>query len=101
MQGQISPKLPTSNTPSFKTSWLVLSRSIDKLPEMLSCPITLQQFVDPVVAADGITYERAAIEDWFSKVKELTSPMTGGVLKTKYVVPNVLVKSMVQEFYSL
>ena len=37
-------------------------------PEELVCPISLVLMTkDPVVAADGITYERASIEDWFKK----------------------------------
>ena len=31
-------------------------------------------FVDPVLAADGFTYERSAIEGWISR--KATSPMT-------------------------
>jgi hypothetical protein len=33
---------------------------------------------DPVLAADGFSYERAAIEDWFAKGHR-TSPKTGAV----------------------
>ena len=34
------------------------------------CPISLALMTkDPVVAADGITYERVSIEDWFEKSK--------------------------------
>ena len=37
-------------------------------PEELVCPISLVLMTnDPVVAADGITYERSPIEDWFQK----------------------------------
>ena len=39
-------------------------------PEELVCPISLHLMTnDPVVAADGITYERASIENWFEKSK--------------------------------
>ena len=37
-------------------------------PAELTCPISLALMTnDPVLAADGITYERAPIEDWFQK----------------------------------
>ena len=37
-------------------------------PEELVCPISLVLMTnDPVVAADGITYERASIDNWFQK----------------------------------
>ena len=40
----------------------------------LLCPITLEIFRDPVVASDGHTYERKAIEEWIQK--NGTSPIT-------------------------
>ena len=46
-----------------------LSETLDP-PEELVCPISLVLMTnDPVVAADGITYERSSIEDWFKKSK--------------------------------
>jgi hypothetical protein len=33
-------------------------------PSHLLCPITLQLLEDPVVATDGVTYERSAITKW-------------------------------------
>jgi hypothetical protein len=35
--------------------------------EELSCPISMQLMTDPVVADDGHTYERHAIEAWIKK----------------------------------
>ncbi|KAL7480954.1 hypothetical protein ACHAW6_006632 [Cyclotella cf. meneghiniana] len=38
----------------------------DDAPSELVCPITHELMtVDPVLAADGVTYERSAIENWF------------------------------------
>ena len=34
-------------------------------PDELRCPITLDLFTDPVTAADGVAYERSAIERYF------------------------------------
>jgi hypothetical protein len=42
------------------------------------CPIMYQLFRDPVIAQDGHTYERTAIEKWLEK--NSTSPRTGHVL---------------------
>lgn len=58
----------------------------------LVCPITCEPFVDPVVASDGHTYERAAIVMWIEK--NLTSPMTGAPLTSLQVYPNHIMKSM-------
>lgn len=49
--------------------------------------ILFSQLVDPVVAADGFTYERASIERWFSEGKR-TSPHTGAVLPNQKLIPN-------------
>jgi hypothetical protein len=35
--------------------------------EELSCPISMQLMTDPVVADDGHTYQRHAIETWINK----------------------------------
>jgi hypothetical protein len=61
--------------------------------EQFLCPIMQEVMVDPVVAEDGHTYERAAIECWFSK--SLTSPMTSAAIKSTELKPNHLVRSMI------
>lgn len=61
--------------------------------ELFYCPITQSILVDPVIAADGHTYERAAM------VKRLqhcmTSPVTGDMLPHPLLVPNFAVKAMI------
>lgn len=59
----------------------------------LECPMTHERFVDPVIARDGITYERASIEEWF--LSNDTSPMTGVVLEDKALIPNVALRNLV------
>lgn len=56
------------------------------------CPITTMVMEDPVVAMDGHTYERAAIETWFHTHD--TSPMTQQVVPPM-LVPNVSLRSMI------
>ena len=46
---------------------------------------------DPVVTADGHTYERAAICEWLEQ--RSTSPMTGENLAHRAVVPNVALRA--------
>ena len=46
--------------------------------EAFICPIRNTLMKDPVVAEDGRTYEREAIEEWFSKRN--TSPMSNDVI---------------------
>ena len=52
-------------------------------------------FNDPVVASDGITYERTEIEKWLSS--HSTSPITKKPMDNKLVC-NIFVKKMVVEF---
>jgi len=61
-------------------------------PDNFLCPITNEVMDDPVVAMDGHTYEREAIETWFRRRN--TSPMTNQVIPL-HLVPNFLVRSMI------
>jgi hypothetical protein len=65
------------------------------LPNMPSCPITQEPMRDPVVAADGHTYERSAIVRWLQTSDK--SPLTGSVLPHKNLVPNYMLLSSLQE----
>lgn len=50
---------------------------------------------DPVVAADGHTYERAAIARWL--LSSNRSPLTGSALAHKNLVPNYMLLSSLRE----
>ena len=65
----------------------------------LKCPITHEIMVDPVIAADGHTYERHAIE-MHMKLREggFNSPMTQEHFASKKLISNHFVKSMIAEF---
>ena len=56
----------------------------------------------PVIAADGHTYEREAIQAWLHQ--HSTSPVTGKALEHKHLIPNLVTKSVIanqQELYCL
>jgi SUMO ligase MMS21 Smc5/6 complex component len=38
----------------------------------ITCPITLRIMEDPVMAADGHTYERSAIQEWIERATRCT-----------------------------
>lgn len=61
------------------------------LPGMPCCPITNVPMIEPVVAADGHTYERQAIARWLRLSNR--SPLTGEVLAHVNLVPNYLLLS--------
>ncbi|XP_075685434.1 WD repeat, SAM and U-box domain-containing protein 1 isoform X2 [Rhinoderma darwinii] len=60
------------------------------IPEELLCPITCEIMKDPVIASDGYSYERKAIEFWISTKK--TSPMTNLPLENLLLTPNRTLK---------
>ncbi|CAI5735281.1 unnamed protein product [Hyaloperonospora brassicae] len=65
------------------------------VPEQLICPITGCPMLDPVVAADGHTYEREAILQWFATSD--MSPMTGVHMPTTQVFPNFTLRQLSEE----
>jgi len=68
-----------------------------EIPEDLRCPLTLDLFCDPVTAADGHTYERVAIEEWFATGSR-TSPTTNEPLTSTLLIPQHTVKKLVCAF---
>merc|ERR1711907_437490 len=64
-------------------------------PAHLLCVITCDVFRDPVLALDGHTYERAAIQHWLSE--HGTSPMTNLVLPSMVLVPNLAIRREIED----
>ena len=64
-------------------------------PQDFTCCITQDLMQDPVIAADGQSYERSAIEEWFYKGHS-SSPMTGAPLSHKHLTPNCNLKSQIE-----
>ena len=63
---------------------LLMERGV---PDGLICPLSLEIYEDPVMAADGFSYERREIENWFARGKR-TSPKTNEELPHVMLVPN-------------
>jgi len=66
----------------------------DPAHEALCCPITGMLFSDPVVAADGYTYERNAVLLHFTHIG-LVSPVTKMELPSANLIPNNCLQKMV------
>jgi hypothetical protein len=68
-------------------------------PDEFLCPITFNIMSDPVIAEDGYSYERSAIEDWFAR-GETISPKTGGdnLGDNDNVLPNSALKNRIVDF---
>eukprot|EP00210_Caulerpa_lentillifera_P006927 g6623.t1 len=60
------------------------------------CPITFTIMEDPVIASDGHTYERRAIEQWLKNKRE--SPVTRQPLTSSSLIPNLAVKHLIDHY---
>ena len=81
-------------TPAPRT--LEVSIKMSTIPNEFLCPITLSVMRYPVLAADGHTYEREAIEHWFSNSN--LSPKTGLRLTSTNLIENIALRITIQEW---
>ena len=65
-------------------------------PDSFNCSITYDRMKDPVFAADGHSYERSAIEEWFKK--KATSPKTGLPLDSTTLLPNYSLQTQINDW---
>ncbi|KAK9821981.1 hypothetical protein WJX81_001302 [Elliptochloris bilobata] len=61
--------------------------------DVFRCPISLEIMKDPVMAADGHTYERRSIESWLESHD--TSPLTNAKLDHLYLTPNHTLRAVI------
>jgi TPR repeat protein len=66
-------------------------------PSTFLCPISHEIMSEPVVAVDGHSYEKSAIEQWFATGKR-SSPMTNKAMASTALTPNRLLKSQISEW---
>jgi hypothetical protein len=66
------------------------------IPDECFCPISQEIMEDPVIAQDGHTYERTAIQQWFGTGRR-TSPKTGARLLSIELLPNYTMRSLIQD----
>ncbi|KFQ37814.1 WD repeat, SAM and U-box domain-containing protein 1, partial [Mesitornis unicolor] len=67
------------------------------VPDEFLCPITRELMKDPVIAADGYSYEKDAIGNWLSK-KRRSSPMTNLPLPSLVLTPNRTLKMAISRW---
>jgi len=87
-------KIETPTCPD-DTKLVSVDKQLSINPETLKCPISHDIFYDPVIAMDGIVYERALIENWF--LKSNTSPIKRCEMKDE-LIECIFVKNLVEEF---
>ena len=67
-----------------------------ELPDDYYCSITCEVMSDPVMAADGYSYERVAIEQWLATGAG-TSPKTNELLENEKLLPNKALKALIAD----
>ena len=94
---------PTKRARNARTATVSIGITINAggvgadLQPFLQCPITQEIMNDPVIAADGQTYERRALARWLRRNN--SSPLTGLEMDA-WMVPNHAVKSMIAKLNS-
>jgi hypothetical protein len=53
---------------------------------------------NPLIAADGFTYEAEVIKGWLDSGRD-TSPMTKSKLRHRHLTPNHALRSAIQEYF--
>ena len=84
----------------------IIENKIEKVsvdvPTEYCCCLSKQIMEDPVLAADGETYERTAIEAYFQKCRDtgrdLVSPITGEDLLHTFLSPNLAIRILIDSW---
>lgn len=72
-------------------------KKLSDTPESFLCPITCCIMTDPVVAADGHSYDRHAIKEWLILSNGNRSPKTNVELPNLNLTPNHTLRSAIDE----
>ena len=71
----------------------------EPIPDALLCPITQEIMRNPVMAADGHSYDRHAMQTWLGQGR-VTSPLTNEELASLELYPNHALRAKIQDFVS-
>ena len=70
-----------------------------EIPSEFISSITLEVISDPVITADGQTYDREAISAWFkNNPGKITSPLTGKEISSTNLIPNYTLRARMCEW---
>ncbi|KAH0902228.1 hypothetical protein HID58_041731, partial [Brassica napus] len=105
LRGKDRPDLRDQILPALESLKKVAEKarnSISSVPTQppfhFLCPLLKDVMNEPCVAADGYTYDRLAIEEWFEEHN--TSPMTDSPLLSKNLLPNYTLYTAIMEWRS-
>ncbi|XP_010546147.1 PREDICTED: U-box domain-containing protein 52 [Tarenaya hassleriana] len=98
LEDQILPVLERLRKVTEKASQNSLSQARTSPPSHFVCPLLKDVMNEPCVAADGYTYDRECIEEWFRDHN--TSPVTNLPLLNKNLLPNYTLYTAIMEWKS-
>ncbi|GJZ48927.1 putative U-box domain-containing protein 42 [Tanacetum coccineum] len=84
-----------------ETSHVTNFQSKEPLYEAFFCPLTNKIMDDPVTVETGVTYERAAITEWFAKFSnpaDIVCPKTGKKIKTQVFNRNIALRETINQW---
>ncbi|KAF8091745.1 hypothetical protein N665_0436s0008 [Sinapis alba] len=87
-----APEVPLSETVSYSNQ-----KVPRKPPSHYLCPIFQEVMKDPLIAADGFTYEAEAIREWLENGHD-TSPMTNLKMEDCNLIPNHALHQAIQDW---
>jgi len=91
-EDETAPAAPSKGTAAVAASMLTAEGLLAPPENPLYCPFTQQIMRDPVVLADGHTYERKAVEAYLAQFD--LSPRTGERLSSKAMLPNHMAREL-------
>jgi len=97
--GEPAEPIGASRTNDAKSNKLSVNDLYAVVPPSFYCPIGYDIMKDPVICADGQTYERSNILKWLEKSDR--SPKTNQALSHKDMAPNYALRSAIEEFHEL
>ncbi|CAN8254857.1 unnamed protein product [Cochlearia groenlandica] len=90
-----SPEVPSSESSS--SSSYADQKAPRRPPSHYLCPIFQEVMKDPLIAADGFTYEAEAIREWLANGHD-TSPMTNLKMEDCNLIPNHALHLAIQDW---
>jgi len=78
----------------FTGEHALIDRPTIPMLENCLCPITGKLMIDPVIMADGYSYERTAITEWLAVSNN--SPITKKPLENKMLISNIALKNIIE-----
>ncbi|KAK1677391.1 hypothetical protein QYE76_038251 [Lolium multiflorum] len=93
----LEPILKSTSIMLCSLSFKSVSEDLGGVPSYFICPILQDVMREPLIAADGFTYEAEAIREWIDSGHQ-TSPMTNLELFHRDLLPNHALRSAIQEW---